>query len=91
MWTIRCVGLAGLFAQRLKAVKAPWAKRSSEWIADLDREEFATRKAAQGEVRKLHDLAEPSLGKALADSPCAEVSTQVKRLLEGRTWRTSKP
>ena len=57
----------------------------ARWIADLDADDFATRRDAARELEALADLAEPALRKALETNPTQEVRRQVTRLLDKLT------
>src|SRR5262249_52669748 len=70
------------FKSHLTTVVAPDPKRTAGLIADRDRERFAVRDKASGELAKLGESALPLLHEALARDPSAEVSRRIKALLE---------
>jgi WD40 repeat protein len=59
------------------------AEQVRRWIADLDSEDFAVRKAAVKELEQLGDRAAPALREALAGKPSAELRKQAEELLAG--------
>src|SRR5262249_37780219 len=71
-----------LLRPRLKPVESVDDKRIERWIADLDAGEFAAREKATKELRKLGELAEPALRKALASRPTLEMSRRLQGLLD---------
>jgi WD40 repeat protein len=56
-------------------------KQISQWVADLDSDEFTVREKAEEELRKAGDLAEPLLRRTLDGQPSPEVRRRVERLL----------
>jgi WD40 repeat protein len=67
--------------QRLIPARAADAERLRRLIADLDSEQFAVRKAAYEDLRKLDLLAEPALRKALERKPSLESRRRMEDLL----------
>jgi RNA polymerase sigma factor (sigma-70 family) len=76
--------------ERLRPVPAADKDRIARWIADLDADDFATRRAAAGELERLSDLAEPALRKALEGTPTPELRRQATRLLEKSNAHSSE-
>src|SRR5262249_40551565 len=74
-------GAVALLAERLKPVPAPEAKQVARWVADLDSDDFETRKKASAELAGLGELARPALDEALTKEPSAEVRRQLDELL----------
>jgi RNA polymerase sigma factor (sigma-70 family) len=68
--------------ERVRPVPLADAHKLERLIADLDREDFATRETAARELARLGEAARPALRKALQGRPSAEVRRQVSRLLE---------
>jgi hypothetical protein len=58
------------------------ATRIALWIADLDSDDFATRRDAARELEGIADLAESALRKVLQGTPTEELRRQATRLLE---------
>jgi hypothetical protein len=71
-----------LLDEQLRPIPSPDAAKIALWIADLDAEEFATRRDAARELEKLAELAEPALRKMLEGTPSPELRRQVTRLLD---------
>ena len=67
---------------RLKAVAPVDPKRLAQLISDLESNHFPTREQSSAELRRLGDLAVPSLEKVLASKPPLEVRVRVERLLK---------
>ncbi|HEY7311970.1 MAG TPA: sigma-70 family RNA polymerase sigma factor [Gemmataceae bacterium] len=67
--------------QQLKPASAADPERLRRMIADLDSEQFAVRKAASEDLRKLDLLAEPALQKALEGKPSLEGRRRIEELL----------
>jgi WD40 repeat protein len=67
--------------QRLTAARAADPERLRRLIADLDSEQFAVRKSASEELRRLDLLAEPALRKALDGKPSLESRRRIEELL----------
>ena len=70
-----------LIAGRLKPMVKLDGKQIEQFVADLDSEEFAVRKAAGIELQKLGEIAEPYLKKALENKPPLEVKQRIEELL----------
>jgi len=68
--------------EKLKPVPAPDAKFIDQMIADLDSNDFVTRKKANDELEKLAELAEPALREAIKGQPPLEVRQRVESLLK---------
>jgi hypothetical protein len=73
---------AAHLGERLRPIPNADPTKIAGWIADLDSEEFATRRDAARELEKLAELAEPALRKTLEGTPSPELRRQVTRLLE---------
>jgi WD40 repeat protein len=67
--------------QRLTPARAADAESLRRLIADLDSNQFAVRKAAYEDLRKLDLLAEPALRKALEAKPSLESRRRMEDLL----------
>jgi hypothetical protein len=67
--------------QRLTPARAADPEQLRRLIADLDSEQFAIRKAASEELRRLDLLAEPALGQALDGKPSLESRRRIEELL----------
>jgi WD40 repeat protein len=70
-----------LLKARLRPVEAPNARAVQRLVANLNSDEFAVRDAANQELERLGDLAEPALRAALEAKPTLEVARQIERLL----------
>jgi WD40 repeat protein len=57
-------------------------QRIDKLLADLDSEQFEARERAAAELKKLGDLVEPALRKAIASRPPLEVRRRVEDLLD---------
>jgi WD40 repeat protein len=68
-------------AKRVRPVPKPDAKRIAGWVADLDSDNFARRKAATAELEKLCELASAECRRALANSDSLEARKRLERLL----------
>jgi RNA polymerase sigma factor (sigma-70 family) len=68
--------------ERLRPVQNVARARVMQLIADLDSEDFTTRRKAAEQIESLGELAVAGLRKSLEDKPTAEVRRQVLRLLE---------
>jgi hypothetical protein len=68
--------------KRLRPVPAPDPRRLADWLAGLDSEEFAVRERAARELRRLGEVAEPFLQRALRGATSAEVRHRVRGLLD---------
>jgi hypothetical protein len=67
--------------QRLTHARAADGERLRHLIADLDNDQFAVRKAAYEDLRKLDLLAEPALRKTLEGKPSLESRRRIEELL----------
>jgi RNA polymerase sigma factor (sigma-70 family) len=67
---------------RLQAAPRIDPARVEKLIRELDDEQFATREAAQVELKKLANQIEPALNAALAKSPSAEARRRLEALLD---------
>jgi hypothetical protein len=68
--------------RRLRPVAAADARRVTQWLGDLDSEEFAEREAATRELAALGEVVEPCLEQALRSRPSAEVRQRIHGLLD---------
>jgi hypothetical protein len=66
---------------RLRPATGPSDKQAAELIAKLDAPAFATREAAEKELRGFGDTALPALRAALAGKPSSEQRERLKRLV----------
>jgi hypothetical protein len=66
---------------RLPPVVPPDATRLAKLVADLDADRFEDREKASEELRRLGELAEMALRKALAGAPTAELRKRAEDLL----------
>ena len=82
---------ATLLRERLKPVAAPDESRLTQLIADLDSASFDKRQQAQQELASLDAVAEPSLRKALAGKPSAELRLQVEIMLKNLEGPIARP
>ena len=57
------------------------AKQVQDWIADLDSSQFAKREKATRELKRLGELGEPALKKALKNRPSLEARSRLNGLL----------
>jgi hypothetical protein len=57
-------------------------QRIAKLVADLDSEQFKTRKNAGDDLEKLGELAEPALRKALEGNPTLEIKKRIEPMLE---------
>lgn len=69
------------FKGRLAPAKGVTPKRLRELLTDLDAEQFAVREAADHELGRLCELAEPALADVLKGRPPLEVRRRVERRL----------
>ncbi len=67
--------------RRLPPAEAVDPKKLSQWLADLDANDFDVRDRAAGELYRLGARAEPELRKALAAKPSAEVKRHIAAIL----------
>jgi WD40 repeat protein len=70
-----------LVRARIKPADGPAAAAVDLLVRDLDSERFAVREKATRELRRLGELAEPALRRALAARPSLEVRRRIERLL----------
>lgn len=70
-----------LLSRHLKPVEDVDAKRIQRLIADLDADEFAVRDKATMELRRIAEVVEPALRKALASRPSLEMRLRLENLL----------
>jgi WD40 repeat protein len=68
-------------AKKLDPVPGVDPKRLAGLVKDLNSGDFATRRAAEEGLKKLGNLAQPALRKALAGKPSLEIKQRVERLL----------
>jgi hypothetical protein len=68
--------------QRLRPAAMPDFVKLSQWIKDLDAQEYATREQAAAAIRDLGESADGALRKALKDKPTAELRQRALRLLD---------
>jgi hypothetical protein len=68
---------------KLKPALPPDKNQMDRWIAELDSNDFATREKATQELRRLGDLAEPALTKALNRAPMPEAKRRLEQLISG--------
>jgi RNA polymerase sigma factor (sigma-70 family) len=71
-----------LVRQRLRGVPPGDATRVARLIADLDSDDFKVRAQAEAELEKRAEAAERTLRRTVTESPSAEVSGRVKRVLD---------
>jgi hypothetical protein len=77
--------------ERLQPVPRPDPTRLTRLIADLDNARFAARESATRELKRLGELAEPALRKALAERPSPEARRRMEQVLETHKGRRFKP
>jgi WD40 repeat protein len=83
-WTLVAAGdeaVAFLKRQLPQPAKGPSAE-TSRLVAELESDQFAMRKKAMEQLRKLNWQAEPALRKALRSRPSLEVKQRVETLLQ---------
>jgi WD40 repeat protein len=68
--------------RHLQPVAPADKEKIARWIANLDADDFATRRDAARELETLAELAEPALRKALEANPTQELRRQATRLLD---------
>jgi RNA polymerase sigma factor (sigma-70 family) len=68
--------------ERLRPAQVFDAKKIIRLIADLDRDDFATRESATKQLSESGDLADPALRAALNDKPSVEKRRRVEDLLK---------
>ena len=56
--------------------------RVARWLTDLDSDDFSVRERATEELRKLREVAEPALTRALGSRPPLEARRRIEFLLE---------
>lgn len=71
-----------LLRSHLKPVEGVDEKRIDRLIADLGSDAFAVREKATEGLRRLGELAEPALRKAMASRPTLEIRRRVQELLD---------
>jgi WD40 repeat protein len=71
-----------LLKNHLQPATGTDAKRLSQWIAQLDDDDFDKREQATAELEKLAGAAEPALIKLLDTTQSAEVRQRAERILE---------
>src|SRR5262249_40043820 len=71
-----------LVKNRLRPAAPVDAQRIARLIKDLDNDDFRVREKATVELKKLGDLAEPAVRRALAVEQSAEVRLRLESLLE---------
>src|SRR5207253_826931 len=71
-----------LLRKRLRPPTALTAERIARLIADLDSDDFATRRRASSDLAAGIESAAPALRRALADKPTAELRRSIKTLLD---------
>ena len=67
---------------RLKPVAIPNKSKVKQWLANLDAQAFADRKAATRALEELSRTVEAELRETLATTPSAEVRERVEALLK---------
>jgi Tol biopolymer transport system component len=67
--------------ERLHPVPVPDNDKIARLVADLDADNFATRRKAGEALEKLGELADPALRRRLAEKPSLEVRQRVEQLL----------
>lgn len=81
----------GLLEEHLRPVSGAADEKIKELIADLHSDQFRVREAATAHLRKLYDVAEPALRKALAAPPSLEAARRIEALLRAIEEPTSAP
>lgn len=82
MWTLAAAAQTGpALRERLQPIPPEAAAKISQWIKDLDSEQFPVRDQATTALEKQGHLAEPALRQALTGDPGLEVRQRVERLL----------
>ncbi len=71
--------------EQLKPTVPVPQQKIDKWIADLESDDFNTRKTAGEQLEKLGELAVPSLKKVLAGQPALETRKRVEELLDTLT------
>ena len=74
-----------VFQGRLRAETDPDWKQISQLIADLDSDQFSTRKKASDELEKVGEPIAPALRKALEGEPTLEARKRLEELLAKAT------
>jgi dipeptidyl aminopeptidase/acylaminoacyl peptidase len=69
-------------SKRLQKVSFASAGQIKGWVADLDSDRFAVRRAAFRELEKAGPAAEPALRRTLTEGPSLEVRRRVEKLLD---------
>jgi hypothetical protein len=78
---------APLLQERLRVVAPPGGEqkeRIARLIADLDNDAFDVREKATEELKKIVEVAEPQLRKALETKPSKEARRRIERILDER-------
>src|SRR5262249_23750137 len=73
-----------LLREVLRPIPRVTATRIQTLIAELDDQRFAVRDQAFRELKKLQEVAEPTLHQALSGNPPLEMRRRVQLLLQGR-------
>jgi len=76
---------ASFLKEHLKPAAAVPQQKIEKLIADLESDDFTTRKTAGEQLEKLGDLAVPTLKKVLAGQPAPETRKRAEELLETLT------
>jgi WD40 repeat protein len=71
-----------LFRDRLRPAESPPAEKLKQLIGALDSEEFAKRNAANKELAKFEELAEPAMREALKEDVSAEKRKRLEKLVD---------
>jgi hypothetical protein len=83
VWTMAAARQAVPYlAQRLRPAPRVAEERLQRLIADLDSDQFETRRRASEELEQMRELAEPAMRKALASKPSLEVRQRLRALLD---------
>jgi WD40 repeat protein len=84
LWTLAAGGpqASSYVAKRMEPVSPLEPQKLTQWITDLDNDDFEVREKATKELAKHSEAARAALRRALTDSASAEVRKRVKTLLE---------
>jgi WD40 repeat protein len=77
-----------LLENRLRPAAPPEPGLMTRWLADLDSDDFAKRRAAEVALDRVGDMAVPALVKALAAKPPLEARRRMESLLKKLTGPT---